>query len=329
MNSDGTLLKKVNAGSRIVFDGPYMFCLVLQGRINTAAPGRRQEVGAGGMITSDMYAYAIESSELLFINQQKLRELKPELAARIAGGVKEQERPATPKPAAMQERTAYSYSVDAQCPVCKGHFRANKLFESKLKQVSHDPELRTRFEDIEPLHYRTWVCPHCLYANLMSRWADLGSSQRAALKESAAERKSILSDLPEPGGEAEKAINDYRLVINCLARMKDASNATAGAWLNVAWLHDDQGEVDLATTARKNSLAAYEEFYFQSRSLTPPVELQAIYIIAQLSKRLGDNKKAHEYFLRVLHYKAHNMAILTDLARDSLHELKKMTKETA
>jgi uncharacterized protein (DUF2225 family) len=340
---NGTLLKKVNAGSRIVFDGPYRFCLVLKGKINTAAPGQRQEVGPGGVINSSMYAYAIEGSELLFINLEKLKELKPDLAAKIAGGMKEKEgagpgRPAAKqekegagpgRPAAKQERTTYSYSVDVQCPVCKGHFKANKMFESKLKQLSHDAEMRTRFEDIEPIHYKVWVCPDCLYANFMNRWSDLSASQRSTLKESVEKRKSILSGLPEPGGNAEKAFNDYRLAIECLTQIKAVSNVIASAWLNLAWLYDDLGAVDLAAAARKNSLAAYEEFYFQERSLTPSLEIQALYIIGQLNKRLGNIKKAHEYFLKVLHYKGHNMAILTDLARDGLQELKQMTKETA
>ncbi len=324
----GTLLKKVNAGSRIVFDGPYKFCLVLKGKINTAAPGQRQEVGTGGVIDSGMYAYAIEGSELLFINLEKLRELNPDLAAKIAGGMKE--KGAGPGgPAARQERTAYSYSVDVECSACKGHFKANKLFESKLKQLNHDTELRTRFEDIEPIHYKMWVCPGCLYANFANRWSDLSASQRSTLKESVEKRKSFMSGLPEPGGDAEKALNDFRLAIECLTQIKAASNVLASAWLNLAWLYDDLGAVDLAIAARKNSLAAYEEFYFQERSLTPSMELQALYIIGELNKRLGNNKNAHEYFLKVLHYKGHNMAILTDLARDGLQELKQMTKETA
>ena len=154
----GTLLKKINTGSRIVFDGPCKFCLVLKGKINTAAPGKRQEVGTGGVIDSGMYAYAIENSELLFINLEKLRELNPELAAKIADAMKagsetsgknkgdklnkskEEENKKCGGPAAKQERTAYSYSVDVQCPVCKSHFKANKLFESKLKQLNHDPK---------------------------------------------------------------------------------------------------------------------------------------------------------------------------------------------
>ena len=73
----------------IVFDDPDRFCLVLKGRINTAAPGQRQEVGTGGVIGSSMHAYAIENSELLFINLEKLRELNPDLAAKIAGSMKE------------------------------------------------------------------------------------------------------------------------------------------------------------------------------------------------------------------------------------------------
>ena len=227
------------------------------------------------------------------------------------------------------ERTAYVYSVDVQCPVCGDHFQANKLFESKLKQVNHDTELRTRFEDIEPVHYKAWVCPGCLYANFMNRFSGLSASQRSALKETIVLRKGVLAGLPKPDGSAEQAINDYRLVIECLTQIKAAANVTASAWLNLAWLYDDVGDVEAATAARQNSLAAYEQFYFQERSLAPSMEFQALYIIGELNKRLGNTRKAHEYFLKVLHYKGHNMAMLTELARDSLQELKNMAKETA
>ena len=345
--SSGTLLKKINTGSRVVFDDPGRFCLVLKGKIYTVAPGKRQEVGPGGIIDYGIYAYAIENSELLFINLEKLRELKPELASRITDAMKagpeasgkneyeklnksrKEENKNCGRPADKQERTAYSYSVDVQCPVCESHFKANKLFESKLKQLNHDPEMRTRFEDIEPIHYKVWVCPSCLYANFLNHWSDLSATQRSILKESVEKRKSDRAGLPEPDGDAERAIDDYRLVIECLMQIKAASNVIASAWLNLAWLYDDGGDVDLAAAARKNSLEAYEEFYFQERSLAPSLELQALYIIGALNKKLGNIKQAHEYFLKVLHYKGHNMAILSDLARDGLQELKKMTKETA
>ena len=171
----------------------------------------------------------------------------------------------------------------------------------------------------------SWL-PVCQFSN---RWSGLSAAQRSKLKESVEKRKSDFAGLPEPDGDAERAINDYRLAIECLTQIKAASNVIASAWLNLAWLYDDLGDVDLATAARKNSLAAYEEFYFQERSLTPSMELQALYIIGDLNKRLGNIKHAHEYFLKVLHYKGHNMAILSDLARDGLQELKQMTKETA
>ncbi len=362
---NGASLKKVTTGGMIVFDDPDRLCLVLKGRIITVAPGQRQEVGPGGMIGSSVQAYAAENSELLFINPEKLRELRPDLAARIidskpagtevrgkrpeagenrrqevrgqtgaeAGSQKKTEAEKSQIPASDYskpvERTAYAYSVDVQCPVCGDHFQASKLFESKLKQLNHDTELRTRFEDIEPIHYKAWVCPGCLYANFMNRFSGLSASQRSSLQQTITSRKDILAGLPKPGGNTERAINDYRLVIECLTQIKAPANVTASAWLNLAWLYDDAGDVEAATAARQNSLAAYEQFYFQERSLTPSMEFQALYIIGELNKRLGNIRKAHEYFLKVLHYKGHNMAMLTELARDSLQELKNMAKETA
>jgi uncharacterized protein (DUF2225 family) len=163
----------------------------------------------------------------------------------------------------------------------------------------------------------------------MIYFSDLSTSKRSTLKKSIETRKNVLADLPEPGGVAEKAVNDYRLVIECLTQIKAESNIIASAWLNLAWLYDDRGDVESASAARKNSLEAYENCYFLERSLAPSMEINALYIIGALNKKLGNIKRAHEYFLKVLHYRGHSMAILTELARDGLEELKQMAKETA
>jgi uncharacterized protein (DUF2225 family) len=344
---NGALRKKINAGSRVVFDDSGRFCLVLKGRINIVAPEKRQVVGPGGVIDSSSYAYAIENSELLFFEMEKLRKLKPELAARIAdvmdagsgasgknkndrfNGIKEEENTNCDSPLDRQGRTAYSYRVDVQCPVCEGHFKANKLFESKLKQLGSDNEMRMRFEDIEPIHYKVWVCPNCLYANFLNCWSDVSARQRSTLRASAEKRKSDFAALAGPDGEAERVINGYGLAIECLTQIKNVSNIIASAWLNLAWLYDDRDDLGRAAAARKNALEAYEEFYSQAQLLPPSSELQVLYIIGELNRRLGNIRKAHEHFLKVLHYKGHRMAILADLARDGLQELKQMAKEAA
>jgi uncharacterized protein (DUF2225 family) len=320
------LLKRVNATTRIVFEDPGGLCLVVKGRISTASPGLRREMGPGGVIDASTYAYAIESSELLFITLEKIRALKPDIAAKITTVMKvEASAPRLPK----QERTAYTYGFDVQCPACGDHFQATKLFESKLKQLSHDTEMRTRFENIEPIHYKVWVCPDCLYADFANRWSDLSDAKKAALKESIASREGIRKDLPEPGGSAEKSVNDYRLLIECQTQTKAAANVIGSAWLNLAWLYDDLGAAEAATDARKNSLTAYEGFYLLERSLSPSLDAQALYIIGELHKRLGNVKQAREYFLKVLQNKEHNTGMLVELARDSLQNLKQIARETA
>jgi uncharacterized protein (DUF2225 family) len=186
--------------------------------------------------------------------------------------------------------------------------------------------MRTRFEGIEPIHYKVWVCPGCLYADFANRWSDLSDAKKATLKESVANREAIRKDLPDPGGNAEKSVNDYRLLIECQTQTKAASNVIGSAWLNLAWLYDDLSAAEAATAARKNSLTAYEGFYLLERSLSPSLDVQALYIIGELHRRLGNVKQAREYFLKVLQNKEHNMGMLTELARDSLQNLKQITR---
>lgn len=275
------LLKKVNAGGRIVFDSPDKFCLVLRGRINISAPGELREIGPGGVLSSDMTAYAIENSEAMFVTLEKMKEILPALAARIVDGMKKKSGVEPGSPSAKHGGTVYLYSVDVQCPVCQGHFKANKLFESKLKQLSHDTEMRTHFEDIEPINYKVWVCPACLYANYINRFSELTASQRSTLQASSEKRRSFFASLAELDGNADATINNYKLVIECLTQIGAVPNI-ASAWLNLAWLNDDRGDTDMAATARQKALEAYEQFYYEGRSLTPPMELQALYIIGEL-----------------------------------------------
>ncbi|MGD0152584.1 MAG: DUF2225 domain-containing protein [Thermacetogeniaceae bacterium] len=322
------LIKKVIVGVRITFDSPYKLCLILRGKINTIVAEQQQEMGPGGVIASNTIAYAVENSELLFVTHEKLKEIQPALAARIMDSIEEKKEAEPGILPAEQKGNAYSYSVNVQCPVCGGHFKAIKLFDSKLKQLNHDTEMRTRFEEIEPIHYKVWVCPYCLYANFRNYFSELTASQRSALNTSIEKRKDIFAGLLGSDQDT-RAINNFRLAIECLSQIKAASNVIASAWLNLAWLFDNQGEVDSAIQARQKSLEAYEQFYYEERSLTPSMELQTLYIIGELNKRLRNIKKAHEYLLKVLHYKGHQAAMLVDFARDSLQELKQMAKETA
>jgi uncharacterized protein (DUF2225 family) len=326
--NDVALLKKIDSGSKVDFDGREKFCLVMKGKINAAASGQIQEIGKSGVIFCDMEAYALEQSDLLFVSLDKLKAIKPYLAAQIANHMKIQAAGLDnlqPDP----KESVYRYAVDVQCPVCGERFKAFKLSESKLKQKKRDTEMRSYYEDIEPVYYKLWICPKCHYANFRNNFDKLSDSQKNILSNTTEEREILLAGVPGPDNRTVKAIQDYQLAIECLKQIKAASSVIASAWLNLAWLYDDLGVAEAAAAARKNSLTAYEEFYLEEQSLTPSLEVQALYIIGELNKRLGNVKQAHEYFLKVLHCKEHNMAMLTELARDGLQDLKQMTRESA
>ncbi len=333
--NDDALLKKINPGSKVDFDSHEKFCIVMKGKINATASGQYREIGEGGVIFCKMEAYALEQSDLLFVSLEKLKAVKPDLAAQIIDYMKikaarlDNLQPNQDNLQPNQKETVYRYSVDVQCPVCGEQFKAFKLFESKLKQKKHDTEMRIYYEDIEPIHYKLWICPKCLYANLRSNFLKLSDSQKNILNKTMEERKLLFIDVPGPDNRTEKAIQDYQLAIECMKQIKTELVHIASAWLNLAWLYDDDGNQALATSAREKALEAYENFYLETRSMSPQMELQVLYIIGEMCKRLGRNKNAYEYFQKVVHYKGHRIAMLVDFARDALQDLKQTAKTIA
>lgn len=228
----------------------------------------------------------------------------------------------------QEKKPRYLYESEVKCPVCDQAFIAVKIFETKLQQTSMDSDLRRHFQDFEPLHYRVWVCPNCLYANFSNKYSSLKPAEKKALLEAAGDRKNLLATLPDPGGETGRAVRDHRLLLENLGCIKESFDTLGRAWLDLAWLYEDLGDAEEALASRKKALEGYEQFYLNSYSLSPTVEIQVLYLIGELSKRLGDLKKAYGYFMKAIHFPDNSSVMLKEMARDGLQELRELSKHT-
>ncbi len=312
---------EIRAGSEIVFDSPDQCCLVLQGRVLVTSQAGKQALGPGAVIAYGSQACVDKDAQIAFIPLEKLRRIRPEIADQIVCETRLAELQAIPVEGHGGPK--YFFEVDAVCPVCGQTFKGIKLFESKLQQISMDRDTRKHFKDIEPAYYRIWVCPKCLYANFSGhRFSEITDNQKAILKEAIADRIKLLAGQNNLKSEAQTAITRYRLAAEVLERGQFSLDMLGRAWLNLAWIYESIEDTETANMARNKSAALYEQFYLESRSMSPAMEIQVMYIIGELSKRLGDLKKAHQYFFKVAHHKENSNSILKDFARDGIQEIR-------
>jgi len=82
---------------------------------------------------------------------------------------------------------------------------------------------------------------------------------------------------------------------------KEKSIAIAGITLRIAWLYRDKEdtveEQRFLTTARNKYINSYSEGDFVGTQMT---ETRILYVIAELSRRIGDDKEAIRNFSRII-----------------------------
>ncbi|MDR2006236.1 MAG: DUF2225 domain-containing protein, partial [Acidaminococcales bacterium] len=74
-----------------------------------------------------------------------------------------------------------TYVVEKSCPLCGGVFPATKA-RSKLRMVRQDTDFNMIYEQINPLYYSVWFCPHCGYAASESNFSDILDKQAEVLR---------------------------------------------------------------------------------------------------------------------------------------------------
>jgi uncharacterized protein len=193
------------------------------------------------------------------------------------------------------------YDKKYTCLHCKNGFISKKVRSRFIKIDHYDTDFFPIYdsEDSNPLLYHVQVCPACgfSFSDEFTKYFPPGSSE--------AIQKAITEHWVPHDFSSKRtiyqAIQTYKLAIYSGILKKEKHIVLAGLYMRVAWLYRLKGNVEQEQRFMKLSVAEYEESYINDDFRGTQVsEVKLLYLIGELSIRIGEIKKAVQYFSKVI-----------------------------
>lgn len=118
--------------------------------------------------------------------------------------------------------------------------------------------------------------------------------------------------------DLQQALEAYKLAILAGSLKKEKNAVLAGLCLRLAWLYRSENNGEQETRFMGMALNAYEQSYLLSDFVgTSMSELKVLFMIGELSRRLGQYPKAVAYFSKIIQHKdAKDEQKMVNLARE-------------
>lgn len=127
------------------------------------------------------------------------------------------------------------------CPVCDNEFKSKTVRTGKAKLLGTDPDLRARYQGIDPLKYDIVSCPKCGYTTVTRFFNSITSPQASLIKEKISKNyKGTINK--ESTISYVVALETHKLaLVNAIVKKCRASEK-AYICLKIAWLLRGQRE---------------------------------------------------------------------------------------
>ena len=190
------------------------------------------------------------------------------------------------------------YDKKINCPFCESNFTSKKVRSRFIKPQKVDSDFCPLFKDTDynPLFYYVLICPHCGFSFTEEFTKYFSQSVKDKVhKEITIKKDKNLDYCSER--DYEKAVSSYKLAIYCAELVKEKHIVFAHLCLRLAWIYRGKGKREEELRFLKLSLSQYEKSYFNSDFDPEKVpELQILYMIGELNRRLGNFSEAVKYF---------------------------------
>lgn len=213
----------------------------------------------------------------------------------------------------------YLYDKEQICPVCKRKFIYTKVRNTQLKIIERRKDFYTKYEGVEPFFYDVVVCQNCGYAALESEFRNVSENMKNSILSKVTtnwvKRKFYGERKPE------KALEAYELSLYCSQLKHDKDIVFAKTCLRISWIYQMLNDSTSENRFLKYSLDSYISAYSGLENFDE--EIQLIYMIGELNKRLGNNDESLKWFNKVINHPEKNRySMIVNLAREEWQSLK-------
>ncbi len=197
----------------------------------------------------------------------------------------------------------YLAMVKYTCPICEKEFTSPRPRSTKLKLINTDQDLRPYHIGVDTVLYETVVCSHCGYASINKTFNVVKSD---CIENILNYLKSVnFQHLCNDNYNIDTAIDRYFLAIKILELKKAKASEYSYLYLRLSWLYR---VLENNPNATKNEYLAlkkaleYGEIAYNEESM-PFLDIDSnvfVYLLAEMSRRVGQYDKAYKYISSVL-----------------------------
>ncbi|WP_100406509.1 DUF2225 domain-containing protein [Bacillus solitudinis] len=222
------------------------------------------------------------------------------------------------------------YDKEKTCLYCKKTFSTKRLRTRFIRIEKIDSDFHTEYKDpkFNPVYYEVDVCPQCGFASSEMFSSHFPSGTTQVIAEQFKNWK--VQDFGQER-ELEVAIRALKLGVLSGILKKEKEVVVGGLCLRLAWLYRSSEDEDQEIRFLKKALDHYKESYQKSDYLeTQMSDIKLIYLIGELSRRLGRDADAINYFSKVIQHK--NKAFETkivDMAREQWYSIRHQSEQRA
>lgn len=229
----------------------------------------------------------------------------------------------------MNKELKFLYDRNIKCKFCENRYVTKKVRSRFIRAHKHDTDFCSFYisTNLNPLLYYVSVCPKCGFSTSEECTDYFPPKSKDFIQQKICDNWNK----KDYGQERtlDMAINCYKLAIYCATIKKEKHIALGGLYLRLAWLFRTE-KVNLQEEQRFLRLALEE--YIQSYSVgdfsdTSFSEIKLLYLIGELSRRVGLDGQATRYFSRVIEKQRETIEKgIIQMAKDRWSEMREEKK---
>jgi len=193
------------------------------------------------------------------------------------------------------------YPKSMKCLYCKHPFKTSRVRSRFVRVASHDTDFKPNYKNVEanPLYYNVAVCPSCGFAfteDFLPYFAPHAEQKIEKIIRANWNERDLTGERT-----IEDAIETYKLALLSSKLKEEKALPTAGLALRLAWLYRELGDKENEIRFLTASRDAYKEaFTAGDHAGTTMSETRVVYLIAELSWRIGDKDEAIRNFSYII-----------------------------
>lgn len=218
------------------------------------------------------------------------------------------------------------YTKHYTCTFCGTKFPSLVVKSKNVRLIKTDSDFCPYYRTINPLFYEVVVCPKCGYAFNHEVPKKLNDRERANL----AQRLPEIRKSSRFNGERDlsQAVDSFIAAIACLEAMGGKRLLLGKLYLKVAWLYRSADNEAEERGYIEKALWYLDEAYRTENSADPSLELTLLYLLGDLSFRLGLDDVAARWLSKILtHPKRSANPGIVSRTRDRWYEVRQKQKE--